>query len=153
MSDKKIFSIDSYSECVSSQTGPLNSPCAPNWIKWVEAYWVMLHTKYQGTRHCRFRQEDFICFPNIKFKAEDKNQKSIQSSTTTDPRHHMGKWQNTRKHHTQEIQEIGPFLVGDHMPMSKYATSKNVTFKPQGYNLNKLGGGLLGYATYQTLRL
>ena len=35
----------------------------------------------------------------------------------------------------------------------KYATSRNVPFKPQGYNLNKLGGGLLGYATYQILRL
>ena len=32
----------------------------------------MLHTKYQGTRHCRFRQEDLVCFPNIKFKTEDK---------------------------------------------------------------------------------
>ena len=51
---------------------------------------MILHTKYQGTRHCRFRQEDLVCFPNIKFKAEDKNQKLTQSSTTTDPRHHIG---------------------------------------------------------------
>ena len=26
-------------------------------------------------------------------------------------------------------------------------------FKPEGYNLNKLGGGLLGYAAYQILTL
>ena len=25
-------------------------------------------------------------------------------------------------------------------------------FKPQGYNLNKLGGGLLGYATYKNIK-
>ena len=29
VSDKKIFTKDSYSERVSSQAGPLNSPCAP----------------------------------------------------------------------------------------------------------------------------
>ena len=29
VSDKKIFPIDSYSESVSSQWGPLNSSCAP----------------------------------------------------------------------------------------------------------------------------
>ena len=32
----------------------------------------MLHTKYQGTRHCRFRQEDLVCFPNIKVKQREK---------------------------------------------------------------------------------
>ena len=37
---------DSYSERVSSQAGSLNSPCAPNRIKLVEAYQVVLHTKY-----------------------------------------------------------------------------------------------------------
>ena len=78
---------------------------------------MMLHTKYQGTRHCRLRQEDLVCFFQYKNKAEGKPQKSIQSSTTTDQRHHMGKLQNTRKHHTQESQEISPFLAGDHMPM------------------------------------
>ena len=27
---------------------------------------MMLHTKYQGSRHCGFRQEDFFsCFPYI----------------------------------------------------------------------------------------
>ena len=38
---------------------------------------------------------------NWKSKEESKEQESIQSS----PRHHMGKWQNTRKHHTQKSQE------------------------------------------------
>ena len=48
----------------------------------------MLHTKYQGTRHCRFRQEDLFYVSQYKSKAEGKTQKSIQSSTSTDPRHH-----------------------------------------------------------------
>ena len=30
---------------------------------------------------------------------------------TPDPGHHMGKWQNTLKHHTQEV---NPFPAGDH---------------------------------------
>ena len=38
----------------------------------------MLHTKYQGTRHCP-RQEDLVCFPNIKFKAEDKKKRNRYS--------------------------------------------------------------------------
>ena len=32
----------------------------------------MLHTKYQGTRHCLFRQEDLGFFPNIKVKHRAK---------------------------------------------------------------------------------
>ena len=32
----------------------------------------MLHTKYQGTRHCRFRQEGLFCFPNLKVKQRAK---------------------------------------------------------------------------------
>ena len=45
---------------------------------------------------------------------EDKDQESIQSSTTPDPRNHMGKRQNTRKHHTQESQDVSSFPAGDH---------------------------------------
>ena len=33
---------------------------------------------------------------------------------TPDPGHHMGKWQNTKKHHIQESQEVSPFPAGDH---------------------------------------
>ena len=28
----------------------------------VEVHYVMLHTKYQGSWPCDFRQEDFLCF-------------------------------------------------------------------------------------------
>ena len=77
---------------------------------------MVLHSKYQDTRHSRFRQEDLVCFPKIKFKAEVKNQKSIKSSTTTYRDTIYGKVTNTRKHHTQESQEISPFQAGDHMP-------------------------------------
>ena len=40
---------------------------------------MMLHTKYQGTRHCRFRQEDLVMFSRYKSKAEGKNQKLIHT--------------------------------------------------------------------------
>ena len=38
-------------------------------------------------------------------KEEGKYQESIQSNNATDPGHHMGNWQHTRKHHIQESQE------------------------------------------------
>ena len=34
--------------------------------------------------------------------------------TIPDPKQHMGKWQNTGKHPTQESQEVSPFPAGDH---------------------------------------
>ena len=74
---------------------------------------MMLHTKYQGSVSCGIRQEDFFHVSPYKCK-EGKDQESIQSSTTPDPRHHMGKGQNTRKHHTHESQEVSPFPAGEH---------------------------------------
>ena len=49
-------------------------------------------------------------------KEVDKDQESIQSRITHDPRQRMEKWQNTvpRKHYTQHSQEASPFPVGDH---------------------------------------
>ena len=47
-------------------------------------------------------------------KEEYKDQELIQSSTTPDLRNHMGMWQNTRSHHTQESQEVSHFTAGDH---------------------------------------
>ena len=44
-------------------------------------------------------------------KKEGKYQESIQSSTTPDQGHHMGKWQ---KRNTQESQGVIPFSAGDH---------------------------------------
>ena len=44
-----------------------------------------------------------------KSKEEGKDQESIQSSTTPDPGHHMGK-----KHHTQESPEVNLFPARDH---------------------------------------
>ena len=50
-----------------------------------------------------------------KSKEEGNDQKSIQSSTSSDPGHRMGKWQNIKKkHHIQEVQEVSPFQAGDH---------------------------------------
>ena len=48
-------------------------------------------------------------FGTSKSKDEGKNQKKIQSSTTLDPGERMGSYNNTRKHHTQEIQKVSPF--------------------------------------------
>ena len=77
----------------------------------------MLHTKYQGTRHCRFRQEDLVCFPNIKVKqrAKPRNRYNQVPQLTQDTIWESDK--NTRKHHTQETQEISHFPAGDHMPV------------------------------------
>ena len=50
----------------------------------------------------------------MKIMKEGKDQKSIQSSITPDPGHLMGKWQNIKKHHTQESQEASPFSADDH---------------------------------------
>ena len=39
----------------------------------------------------------------LQSKEEGKDQESIQSSTTSDPRHHIGKWQKLKKaSHTRE---------------------------------------------------
>ena len=64
---------------------------------------MILHTKYQGSRPCGFRQEDFFMFLPIKAY-------------------------------------VKPVNPGGH-------------FWPQGYNLNKLGRGLLDDTTYQKSRL
>ena len=56
----------------------------------------------------------FESFVLIESKEVGKYQELIQSSTTPDLGHHMVKWQNIRKHHIQESQEVNPFTAGDH---------------------------------------
>ena len=53
-------------------------------------------------------------YPDTISKEESKDQESIQSSTTPEPRHEREVDKNTRKHHTQESQEVSPFPVGDY---------------------------------------
>ena len=65
---------------------------------------MMLHTKYQGSKPCGFRQEDFFMFLPVKAYVK-----------------HVTPWQG----HSW----------------------------PKGHNLNKLGRGPLGDATYQISRL
>ena len=65
---------------------------------------MMLHTKYQGSRPCGFRQEDYFMF----------------------------------------------LLLNAYV---KHVTPGWGHFWPKGHNLNKLGRGLLGDATYQISRL
>ena len=48
----------------------------------------------------------------------------MQSSTNPYPGNHMGKWQNTRKHHIQASQEVSSFQAGDH-EVSKGAKIRN----------------------------
>ena len=50
---------------------------------------------------------------------EGKDQESIQSSTTADPEHHMGKLHKHNKtQHTQERQKVSPSPAGDHKAAS-----------------------------------
>ena len=72
----------------------------------------MSHTKYQGARHCRFRQDDLFCFPNIKVKqrAKPRNRYNQVPQLTRDTI-----WES--EHHTQESQGISHFTAYDHMPM------------------------------------
>ena len=61
-------------------------------------------------------------------KKSGKDQKSIQSSTTPDPGHHMGKWKNTDI--TNKIQEVSSFPAGDHKAaMNKRESMKNTRHK------------------------
>ena len=55
----------------------------------------------------------------LQSKEEGKYQESIQSSTTPDQVHHMGKSQNRRKHHTQASQEASNFPAGDNRAAMK----------------------------------
>ena len=49
-----------------------------------------------------------------KSKREDKNQETVPLNTTPYPVHHMGRRQNTSKHHIQVSQEVSLFQTGDH---------------------------------------
>ena len=98
---------------------------------------MMLHTKNQGTRHCCLKKEDLVCFPNIKVKQRAKprnlyNLETLYAKVT--------KYKKTP--HTREPR-LQPFPSRLSHTYVKYATSRNVPFKSQGYNLNKLGGGYI----------
>ena len=77
---------------------------------------MMLCAKYQGTRHCCFRQEDFVCFPNIKVKqrAKTRNGYNQVPQPTRDTIWESDKIQENTTHKSQEI---SPFPAGDHMPI------------------------------------
>ena len=67
-------------------------------------------------------------------KEEGKNQELMQSRTTPDPGHHMGKVPKTqRKHHRQESQEVNPFLAGD----PKAAMNRQDSMKDTKHELQK----------------
>ena len=51
------------------------------------------------------------CKGLFKSKEEGKDQKYIQSSTTSDQRHHIRKWQNKSNQHTQESHVITDFVT------------------------------------------
>ena len=62
VSDKKIFSRFPYIKHVTPETGSILAPGANIQKKFVEVLSTMLHTKYQGSRPCGFRQEDFSLY-------------------------------------------------------------------------------------------
>ena len=72
---------------------------------------MMLHTKNQGTRLCCFKQEDLVCFPNIKVKQRAKPRNLYNLETP------YAKVTKYKKHHTQESQDFSPFQAGNHIPM------------------------------------
>ena len=63
----------------------------------------------------------------IKSKEDGENQVSIQSNTTPEQGHHMGMWQNTRKHHKPESQEVSLFTAGDHKDARNSQGCKELT--------------------------
>ena len=68
-------------------------------------------------------RRSFIIAVFIKSKKEGKVLKLLQWGTTPDQGHHMGKQQNTIKHHTQESQEISLFPAGDHNTINSIRTN------------------------------
>ena len=69
VSDKKIFYVSPY-----ISLSKVRDPCGvaifgPRGLirtNFIEVHQMMLHTKYQGSRPCGFRQEDFFMFPPLK---------------------------------------------------------------------------------------
>ena len=68
VSDKKIFScfpsLNLWKTC-DPWGGTIFGPRGIIWTNLVDVHYAMLHTKYQGSRPCGFRQEDFSCFSSI----------------------------------------------------------------------------------------
>ena len=71
-----------------------------------------------------------------KIMEEGKDQETIQSSTTPDPGHIMGKWQKHKKSHIQKRLEASPFPAGNFKAarhrqgnMSKMNTNKQRSTK------------------------
>ena len=60
-------------------------------------------------------------------KKENKDHESIQSNTTPDPGHHIGKRQNKSKYYTQESQDVSPFPTGEDKAARNRQDSKIIT--------------------------
>ena len=79
-------------------------------------------------------------------KEEVKDKESIQSNTTLTENSIWENNKNTRKHHTQESQEVSPFPAGDHKTarnrQSKEDSNDQKSIQPsttpvQGYQIGK----------------
>ena len=69
VSDKKIFYVSPYislSKACDPWGVAIFGPRGLISTNLVEVHQMMLHTKYQGTRPCGLRQEDFFMFLPIK---------------------------------------------------------------------------------------
>ena len=81
VSDKKIFPCFSLYKPMQNM-GTLGRghvwPNGHNMNNFVEVYWVMLHTKYQGSKSYGFRKEEFFMFPYISLcKTCDPRERAI----------------------------------------------------------------------------
>ena len=83
---------------------------------------MMLCSKYQGSMLCEFRQDDFSCFPYI----------SLCNSGNQPP---CGFGQED-------------FLMFPYKSLCNTCGQENGSILPQGHNLNTLGKGPRGDATY-----
>ena len=116
---------------------------------------MMLKTKYQSSRPCGFRQEDFF-FKFLPIKAYLK-------PVTPKRDHFWPKGYNLNKigrgsllYYIPKLKALGPvvsdtkiFHVAPYISLCKTCGH----FWPQGYNLNKLGTGPLDDTTYQISKL
>ena len=120
---------------------------------------MTLHTKYQGSRPCGFRQEDFFMFLPIKAYVKpltpkagkfwpkgyylNKLAKGSLDDTTYQKSRLYALWFQTSR----------LFHVAPYISLCKHVTQGPSHFWPQSYNLNKLGTSLLDDTTYQISRL
>ena len=100
-------------------------------MKWRHSNHSKTITRANASKHAKERicysymiREIVNCIlPIEKSKEEDKDQKTIQSSTTPDPRHHMGKWQKHKE--TPRTREPRGQLLPSRLSQGDHKNARN----------------------------